>query len=204
MRRHISNSLKMRKRRARWKRKNPSFAFRANRRRVRGKKGRQLNWWRSERCEPTFAHVFETGGGRRTWLRGQTHVSKAHTLKCAAYNLGVLLRKVWGMRKPRNSDEGVLGRPFGRLGVADAGSGYSLQDDNPARQLALGYYRAGVDMKGILITTADYGPDAYEFAKGKPIVLMNGANLLYLLEKHGRKANIDISEAKKLLGERRL
>ncbi|MGH8337768.1 MAG: transposase, partial [Gammaproteobacteria bacterium] len=61
-------------------------AFRANRRRVRGNKGRQLNRWRSERCERTFAHVCETGGGRRTWLRGQTNVSKAHTFKCAAYN----------------------------------------------------------------------------------------------------------------------
>jgi hypothetical protein len=84
-------------------------AFRANRRRVCGKKGRQLNRWRSERGERTFAHVCETGGGRRTWLRGQTNVSKAHTLKCAAYNLGVLMRKVWGMRKPRNADEGVWG-----------------------------------------------------------------------------------------------
>lgn len=77
-------------------------AFRANRRRVRRSKGRQLNRWRSERCERTFAHVCETGGGRRTWLRGQTNVSKAHTFKCAAYNLGLLLRKVWGMSKPRS------------------------------------------------------------------------------------------------------
>ncbi len=78
-------------------------AFRANRRRVRGPKGRQLNRWRSERCERTFAHVCETGGGRRTWLRGQTNVAKAHTFKCAAYNLGLLLRKVWGLRKPRSA-----------------------------------------------------------------------------------------------------
>jgi transposase len=84
-------------------------AFRANRRRVRGKKGRRLNRLRSERCERTFAHVCETGGGRRAWLRGQTNVSKTHTLKCAAYNLGLLLRKVWGMRKPRNADEGIWG-----------------------------------------------------------------------------------------------
>ena len=84
-------------------------AFRANRRRVRGKKGRQLNRWRSERCERTFAHVCETGGGRRSWLRGQTNVSKAHTLKCAAYNLGLLLRKVWGMSKPRNAAAGAAG-----------------------------------------------------------------------------------------------
>jgi transposase len=85
-------------------------AFRANRRRVRGNKGRQLNRWRSERCERTFAHVCETGGGRRTWLRGQTNVSKAHTLKCAAYNLGLLLRKVWGYCKPRNA--GAAGAAF--------------------------------------------------------------------------------------------
>lgn len=82
-------------------------AFRANRQRVRGNKGRQLNRWRSERCERTFAHVCETGGGRRTWLRGQANVSKAHTLKCAAYNLGLLLRKVWGLSKPR-SGAGLL------------------------------------------------------------------------------------------------
>src|SRR6266705_6956611 len=82
-------------------------AFRANRRRVRGNKGRQLNRWRSERCERTFAHVCETGGGRRAWLRGQTNVSKTHTLKCAAYNLGLLLRKVWGYCKPRNAEAGA-------------------------------------------------------------------------------------------------
>ena len=92
-------------------------AFRANRRRVRGKKGRQLNRWRSERCERTFAHVCETGGGRRAWVRGQTNVSKVHTLKCAAYNLGLLLRKVWGYRKPRNADAGAWGPFFGFWGL---------------------------------------------------------------------------------------
>ena len=79
-------------------------AFRANRRRVRGNKGRALNRWRSERCERTFAPVCETGGGRRAWVRGQTNVSKVHTLKCAADNLGLLLRKVWGYCKPRNAE----------------------------------------------------------------------------------------------------
>lgn len=79
-------------------------AFRGNRRRVRSAKGRRLNRWRSERCERTFAHVCETGGGRRSWLRGLVNVTKAHTLKCAAYNLGLLLRKAFGMRKPRSAD----------------------------------------------------------------------------------------------------
>ena len=82
-------------------------AFRANRRRVRGRKGRRLSRWRSERCERTFAHVCETGGGRRSYLWGINTVSKTYTLKCAAYNLGLLLRQVWGMCKPRNAKAGA-------------------------------------------------------------------------------------------------
>jgi restriction system protein len=53
--------------------------------------------------------------------------------------------------------------------------------------------------KGILVTTSDYGSDSYNFAKDKPITLLNGNNLLSLLEKHGHKAKIDLSEAKKFL-----
>jgi len=56
--------------------------------------------------------------------------------------------------------------------------------------------------KGILVSTADYGPDAYEFAKGKPLTLLNGANLLHLLEKHGQHAKIDLREAKKILNNK--
>jgi restriction system protein len=56
--------------------------------------------------------------------------------------------------------------------------------------------------KGILVTTADYGPDAYEFAKGKPITLLSGNELLYLLQKHGHKARIDLAEARLLAAER--
>lgn len=55
--------------------------------------------------------------------------------------------------------------------------------------------------KGILVTTADYGPDAYEFAKGKPITLISGSELLYLLMKHGHKARIDLREARLLATE---
>jgi len=55
--------------------------------------------------------------------------------------------------------------------------------------------------KGILVSTSDYGPDAYKFAKGKPLVLLNGGELLYLLGKHGHKARIDIKEAKVILAE---
>lgn len=51
-------------------------------------------------------------------------------------------------------------------------------------------------IKGILVSTADYGPDAYNFAKDKPLTLLNGSNLLYLLENHGHKAVIDLKAAK--------
>ena len=56
--------------------------------------------------------------------------------------------------------------------------------------------------KGILITTSDYGSDAHKFAEGKPLVLINGNNLLQLLEEELQtKAYINISEAKKMLKE---
>jgi len=55
--------------------------------------------------------------------------------------------------------------------------------------------------KGILVTTAEYGPDSYKFAKDKPLTLLNGSNLLHLLLKHGQKARIDIKEAKRIIKE---
>lgn len=56
-------------------------------------------------------------------------------------------------------------------------------------------------IKGILVTTSDYGSDSYNFAKDKPITLLNGANLLHLMSKHGYKASINIAEARRLLKE---
>lgn len=54
--------------------------------------------------------------------------------------------------------------------------------------------------KGILVTTADFGPDAYKFVAGKPITLLNGGNLLHLLSKHGMNATINLKQARKQLG----
>jgi restriction system protein len=51
-------------------------------------------------------------------------------------------------------------------------------------------------VKGLLVTTATFGPDSYEFAKDKPITLIDGSNLLHLLSKHGKQAHIDLKEAK--------
>ena len=54
-------------------------------------------------------------------------------------------------------------------------------------------------LKGILVTTADFGSDAYEFARANRFTLINGAELLYLLQKHGFHGRIDIVEARRLL-----
>lgn len=55
--------------------------------------------------------------------------------------------------------------------------------------------------KGILVTTSDYGPDAYAFAQGKPLTLLSGSNLLHMLAKHGHKARIDLQEARRIARE---
>jgi transposase len=72
-----------------------------NRRRGRGAHGRGLQRRRSAVVERSFAHVCETGGGRRTWLRGLVNVNKRYLLEAVGYNLSVLMRKLLGYGKPR-------------------------------------------------------------------------------------------------------
>jgi restriction system protein len=48
--------------------------------------------------------------------------------------------------------------------------------------------------KGILVTTSGYGPDAFNFAKDKPIELIDGGGLLYLLQQVGIGARIVFPE----------
>ena len=79
----------------------------ANRRRVKGERGRQMQRQRSEFVERTFAHVCETGGARRTWLRGMEKVQKRYLLAAAAHNIGVLMRKLFQMGTPRGLQEYV-------------------------------------------------------------------------------------------------
>lgn len=47
--------------------------------------------------------------------------------------------------------------------------------------------------KGILVTTSGYGKAAFDFAEGKPLELLSGSHLLYLLEEHaGIQAKIEV------------
>jgi IS5 family transposase len=72
-----------------------------NRRRTARTKSRVLQRRRSERVERSFAHVCETGGARRTWLRGRAEVTKRYLITVAAHNLAQVLRKLIGVGKPR-------------------------------------------------------------------------------------------------------
>lgn len=89
--------------RRRWTNKPSGWqeAFRGNRRRVRGQRGKALQRRRSEVVERTFAHVCQTGGARRTWIRGILEVRKRYLIQVAAHNLAVLMRKVCGRGKPK-------------------------------------------------------------------------------------------------------
>jgi transposase len=77
-------------------------AVRNNRQRMRRDKGKQLQRQRSELCERTFAHVCESGGMRRTWLKGLVDVTKRYLIATAAHNLGRVLFKLFGVGKPRS------------------------------------------------------------------------------------------------------
>jgi hypothetical protein len=73
----------------------------ANRRRVRRAKGKALQRRRSELCERSFAHICDSGGARRSWLRGLVNVCKRYTIAAAAHNLGRILRRLCGKGKPK-------------------------------------------------------------------------------------------------------
>jgi hypothetical protein len=89
--------------RLRWTDKPPEYrdAVYGNRRRVKGNRSKRLQRLRSELVERSFAHVCETGGARRCWLRGLANVTKRYLLQAAARNLGLILRKLFGMGTPR-------------------------------------------------------------------------------------------------------
>ena len=82
-------------------------AVHANRRRIRGVRGRRLLRCRGELLERPFAHVCETGGMRRVHLRGHPNILKRLLVQVAGCNLGLLLRQMIGVGTPRS----LQGRP---------------------------------------------------------------------------------------------
>ena len=77
-------------------------AYCRNKRNTRGARGRRLQRLRSERVQRVFAHLLDTGGGRRTWLRGLDKVRKRYLMVAMAFNLGRVMRSLFGAGKPRH------------------------------------------------------------------------------------------------------
>lgn len=73
-----------------------------NRRRVRGARSKRLQRLRSELVERSFAHVCDTGGARRSWLHGIEKVQKRYLIAAVARNLGLVMRKLFGIGTPRS------------------------------------------------------------------------------------------------------
>jgi transposase len=65
-----------------------------NRRRIRGERGKLLLRRRGELIERSFAHCYETGGMRRTHLRGRRNILKRLLVHVAGFNLGLVMREV--------------------------------------------------------------------------------------------------------------
>ncbi|MDW8356226.1 MAG: transposase [Bryobacterales bacterium] len=77
----------------------------ANRRRIRGARGKRLQAARGEKIERNFAHQFDSGGLRRLTVRGRTNVHKRLLIQAMACNLALLVRAFCGAGKPKAASE---------------------------------------------------------------------------------------------------
>lgn len=87
-----------------------------NRRRVRGARSKRLQKKRNELIERSFAHMYETGGMRRVYLKGRINILKRLVVHAAGFNLALVMRNRFGIGKPRRL-QGLDSLLFG-LGAA--------------------------------------------------------------------------------------
>jgi transposase len=92
----------------------------ANRRRIRGRRGKALMRKRGEVVERSFAHCYETGGLRRTHLRGHPNILKRLLIHVCGFNLGLVMRKLFGLGTPRGLQGGRGGVLSGVLDLLGA------------------------------------------------------------------------------------
>jgi len=79
----------------------------ANRRRVRGQRGKRLLRQRGEKLERWNEHLYDRGGMRRVHLRGRTNILKRLVVHAGAANLGLLMRTVFGVGTPKTLQGGL-------------------------------------------------------------------------------------------------
>ena len=111
--------------RRRWKgKRDAQKAVYANRRRIRGDRGKRLLRRRGEKVERAFAHMLGTGGMRRVHLRGREEIRKRILVQAAAFNLGLLMRKRCGFGTPRALQGLAWARAELAAHAADAASAF--------------------------------------------------------------------------------
>jgi transposase len=91
----------------------------ANRRRIRGERGKRLLRQRGEKLERWNEHLYDRGGMRRVWLRGRRNILKRLVVHAGAANLGLLMRKMFGVGTPK-SLQGSSGAPFSVMNALKA------------------------------------------------------------------------------------
>jgi transposase len=88
--------------RQRWRgQRREQQAVYANRRRIRGERGKRLLRQRGEKLERWNEHLYDRGGMRRVHLRGRINILKRLVVHAGAANLGLLMRKLFGAGTPR-------------------------------------------------------------------------------------------------------
>jgi transposase len=86
----------------------------ANRRRIKGDRGKQLMHQRGELIERSFAHNYQTGAMRRTHLRRHDNIAKRLLIHVGGFNLGLVMRQLIGIGKPRRL-QGLFALIFGLI-----------------------------------------------------------------------------------------
>jgi transposase len=88
-----------------------------NRRRIRGGRGRVLLRRRGELLERSFAHLYETGGMRRTYLRGHPNILKRLLIHAGGFNLSLVMRRQIGAGTPRGLQDRARASVAGLVGL---------------------------------------------------------------------------------------
>jgi transposase len=104
-----------------WTQQEPARdAVYGNRRRIRGERGKGLLRRRGELLERTFAHGYDTGGMRRTHLRGHANILKRALVHVSGFNLGLVMRRWFGVGTPRGLQGRVAAAIMTLVSVLDA------------------------------------------------------------------------------------
>jgi transposase len=84
----------------------------ANRARIRTSTGKAMLRKRGEMVERSFAHCLDRGGMRRAHLRGTENIEKRYSIHVAGFNLGLLMRSIFGVGTPKGWAEAHIGLIF--------------------------------------------------------------------------------------------